>query len=142
LGVEADAELTSLDHSTFYPLSTPDTFGSRVRWQGSARARAGYAFDRVLVYVTGGIALADIRHSYNLTPPPGFASESESRVRAGWTLGGGVEYAVTRNWSARLEYRYTDYGRRTDAPAIFGGTFNQRHRETQQAVRAGVSYRF
>lgn len=141
-GMEADFELTNLRHTTIYPASAPDSFGSSIRWQGSVRARAGYAFDRLLLYVTGGVAFADIKHTYNLTPPPGFASESDSDLRTGWTLGAGAEYAFTNNWSARVEYRYTDFGRRTDAPAIFGGAFNNRHRETQQAVRAGVSYRF
>jgi outer membrane immunogenic protein len=57
-------------------------------------------------------------------------------------VGAGVEYAFTNRWSARLEYRYTDFGRWTDMPTLFASAFNEKHRETQQAVRAGVSYRF
>lgn len=142
IGLEADLELANLDHSTVYPLSAPDSFSSRTRWQGSVRGRLGYAIDRLLIYTTGGVAFADIKHTYNLTPPPAFASESLSNIRTGWTLGGGVEYAFTNSWSARVEYRYTDFGHYTDRPAVFSSTFLERHHETEHTGRVGVSYRF
>jgi outer membrane immunogenic protein len=152
VGLEGDMELANLRLRTVYPSSAPDAFSSHIGWQGSFRGRLGYAIDRLLIYATGGLAFADIRHSYDrfdLVPGPNAlytlgASESMSRVRTGWTLGGGLEYAFTNAWSANIEYRYTDFGRRTDVPAIFSvfNTFSEHHRETQQAVRTAVSYRF
>lgn len=140
LGVEGDFEGTSLSHTTVYPLSAPDSFSSNIRWQSSVRGRLGYAFDRVLVYGTGGVAFADIQHTYREATTP--ASQSFSDTRTGWTAGGGIEYALGGNWSTRVEYRYTDFGKKTDVPAVVFPRFIERHVETEHAVRVGVSYRF
>ena len=91
------------------------------------RARLGYAIDRLLIYSTGGLAIADIGRTCNVTPLSTFASEIIPNVRIGWNLGGGVEYAFASRWSAWLEYLYSDFG-----------CWN----ETQQAVRAGYTYHF
>jgi outer membrane immunogenic protein len=139
-GLEGDFEGTDLHHSTVYPLSAPDRFSSNIRWQSSVRGRLGYAFDRVLIYGTGGVAFADIRHRYYEATAP--ASQSFSDTRTGWTAGGGVEYALGGNWSTRVEYRYTDFGKKTDVPDVVFPRFVERHAETEHAVRVGVSYRF
>lgn len=99
------------------------------------RARVGVAFDRALIYATGGVAFASIRNEV-FAPP--FAS-STSTTRAGWTVGAGVEYAIDNNWSVRAEYRYTDYGR-FNVGFFPLGSANTRFKEN--AVRVGVSYRF
>lgn len=140
LGVEGDFEGTSLQHRTIYPLSSPDTFSSSIGWQSSVRGRLGYAFDRVLVYGTGGVAFADIRHSYYEATAR--ISQSFSDTRTGWTAGGGVEYALSGPWSMRVEYRYSDFGKQTDVPNVVFPRFVERHVETEHAVRAGVSYHF
>jgi outer membrane immunogenic protein len=111
------------------------TLSQRIPVDGSVRGRLGYAFDRVLLYATGGAAFAAIQDTY-LTAPGAFASQSRSRV--GWTVGGGLEYAVTNNWSIRAEYRYTDYGRYTDTP--FGVPVI--NHPTDHRVMAGFSYKF
>ena len=72
-------------------------------WNGATRGRIGYAFDRFLVYGAAGIAYADRE-----LRSPGFGKDNKTAV--GWTVGGGVEAAVTDNVVARAEYRYTDYG--------------------------------
>jgi outer membrane autotransporter protein len=41
---------------------------------------------------------------------PFFANGSVSSTRTGWTVGGGIDYAVTNNWSIFAEYRYTNFG--------------------------------
>ncbi|MEI9915769.1 MAG: outer membrane beta-barrel protein [Methylovirgula sp.] len=79
----------------------------RTQVDASIRGRIGVAFDRALIYGTGGAAFASIRHS--VTDFTGF-DESHTTGRVGWTAGGGVEYAIDNNWSVRVEYRYTDYG--------------------------------
>ena len=61
----------------------------------------------------------------------------------GYTVGGGVEYAISNNWSLRAEYRYTDYGSFTEnLAASQAGGLNVRHHETNNRVQAGFSYRF
>ena len=139
-GVEGDLEAARLRHRTVYPLSAPDTFSSETEWQGSLRGRLGFAIDRALVYATGGIAFADIRHTY--FEAIARASQSFSSTRTGWTVGAGIEYAFTPNWTARVEYRYADFGRKIDVPAAVFPGFIEEHEETQHAVRVGVSYKF
>jgi outer membrane immunogenic protein len=149
IGLEGSVDGTSLSRSVFEPVSG-FTFGTRSDVQGSIRGRAGIAFDRVLLYATGGVAFAGITDNYTdvtgvVTGSPG-ATSSFSKTRVGWTVGGGLEYAVTNNWSVRAEYRYSDFGRYTDFPfAAFvpaGGTLFVRHHLTENQVQAGFSYKF
>ena len=117
LGVEADLEGSSVS-------------GSGIR--GSVRGRAGVAFDRALIYATGGLAWGNFRYTSLAFWP---WTTTYSKTHTGWTVGAGVEYALTNNWSARLEYRYTDWGK------VNTGLWND-IRRTEHAVRAGVSYHF
>lgn len=68
---------------------------------GTVRARLGYAFDRTLIYITGGLAYGGL----NTNPLTG-----NSTSNAGWTIGGGVEYAFTNNWTFKVEGLYVDIG--------------------------------
>jgi outer membrane immunogenic protein len=76
---------------------------------GSARVRAGYAVDRFLPYLTGGIAYASYKASY-VQPDESTAPRSGKGSFLGWTLGGGLDYAVTENIVIGAEYRYTKFG--------------------------------
>ena len=126
---------------------TPVTVTSRVDVQGSIRARAGIAFDRALIYATGGAAFTGITNSFSaFAPGLGFISDSFSKTRAGWTVGGGIEYAVTNNWSVRAEYRFADFGHFTDFPfaAVLpaGVVVTSQHHLTENQVQVGFSYKF
>jgi len=68
----------------------------------------------------------------------GTGSWSGDKTAVGWTVGGGIEYAVTNNWSVRAEYRYTDYGH---IDSYFGNANYNKH-DTQNSVRVGFSYKF
>ena len=72
-------------------------------WLGTVRGRVGYAWDRVMPYVTGGLAVGDIEANQ-----AGFAGVHDTNV--GWTAGGGVEAALAGNWTAKLEYLHVDLG--------------------------------
>ena len=91
--------------------------------QGSVRARAGYALRPHAVLWDGAASpLAQFGSNFqvygnDLTLAPFYAADQRSSTRAGWTLGGGVEYAVNPHWSVRGEYRYTDFGHMGDFPA-------------------------
>ena len=113
------------------------TYGTQLPVQGSIRARAGVALDRALIYVTGGGAFASFTNTYSSF----LGYNSIGKSLAGWTPGAGLEFAVTNNWSIRAEYRYADYGSFTDYPfaAIPGGAVL--HHETENAIRAGFSYK-
>jgi outer membrane immunogenic protein len=119
--------------------------------QGSIRLRLGYALDRVLLYATGGAAFTGINNTYFaggalIAGFPGAFQEEISRTRSGWTVGGGIEYAITNNWSIRAEYRYSDFGRYEDYPFAIGvplgGTLFVEHHLTENQVQLGVSYKF
>jgi outer membrane immunogenic protein len=133
LGVEGDVNWANLSGSRTTPgcpagCTTSDT------WLGTVRGRVGYAFDRVLPYVTGGLAVGDIRAA-----TPGFPGGSTTN--AGWTLGGGVEISLPGNWSAKAEYLHVDLGS-FNCGAACGGVPNENVSMHDDVVRAGVNYRF
>jgi outer membrane immunogenic protein len=137
-GLEGDVSGLTVSQSKYVGLGYNDNIKSNI--QGSIRLRAGYAIDRILLYATGGAAFAGIKTSY--TSPFGY--DSISRTRTGWTVGGGVEYAVTNNWTIRAEYRYSDFGAFNDylinsSPIL--GTYG-RHHLTQNQVEVGFNYKF
>jgi len=149
IGFEGSADGTSLSGSTglFTPLGSI-TATSRETVQGSVRVRAGIAWDRVLIYATGGAAFTGIKNDYTAFVAPLFFADTDvSKTRGGWTVGGGLEYALTDNWSVRAEYRYSDFGKYTDFP--FGGVsalpaafeVTSGHHLTENQVQAGVSYK-
>jgi outer membrane immunogenic protein len=148
-GLEGTVDGTSLKGTTnlFTPLGTV-TAKSREDVQGSIRARAGIAWDRFLVYATGGAAFTGIDNDYTASVPPTFLYSRVTKTRSGWTVGGGLEYAVTNNWSLQAEYRYSDFGHYTDfpfaglsvAPVAFQATSG--HHLTENQVQAGFSYKF
>lgn len=136
IGLEGDIE--GADVTGGYRLANGNGTDFSVRWQGSIRGRAGVAFDRVLLYVTGGAAFADLRYTY-FTP---LVRESFTNGVTGWTAGVGVEYALNQNWSVRGEYRFTDYGSVTNNSLVAFPGFTYRHDPEFHQARVGVSYRF
>lgn len=137
-GIEGDLEWVGVkDSVTNAALGL--THRTKLDWQGSVRGRLGVAFDRVMVYATGGVAFADIKRNL-YTFPGGVNLLSNSDTRAGWTIGGGIEYAVTNNVTMRGEYRYTDYGRNTASDAGLGIADNSKYHS--HTIRAGLSYKF
>lgn len=134
-GVEGDVD--GSNYRANYGLGALSTT-TRDDIQGSVRGRLGIAVDRALFYATGGAAFGGLTTNY-FGP---FGTDSFNHTRVGWTVGGGVEYAFTNNWSARVEYRYTDYGTFTDNLAASFPGVNVRRRETDNRVMAGVSYHF
>ena len=150
VGLEGSVDGTSLSKSVFLAggpgFLDPDhpdlAVGSRAEVQGSIRARLGFAFDRVLLYATGGAAFAGVKNDYALSRTISL-SEGISKTRSGWTVGGGLAYAVTNNWSIRAEYRYSDFGSYNDYPfATLASVPVARHHLTENQVQAGFSYKF
>jgi outer membrane immunogenic protein len=74
--------------------------------------RIGYAWGRFLPYVTGGLAVGDLDWSQSLRDlaDPAHLGDSTSETKAGWMVGGGVQYALTDHWSARVQYQFVDLG--------------------------------
>lgn len=141
LGLEGDANWTNINSTARTLVGGPPASAvvstANVSWMGTLRARAGYSVDRALLFVTGGYAGASLEHKYNdLTLAVG---GSDSSWRNGWAAGAGIEYAFSRNISAKTEYLYTSFG----AQDLFtGAPYVSRSELSISMVRAGVNYRF
>ncbi len=147
-GFEADIEGTGINGG--FGRISPTTGStnlaeSDITVQGSLRARLGFAFDRALIYATGGLAFANFETDYAFldTTTGGTDTASFEDTEWGWTLGAGVEYAFTNNLTARLEYRYSQFDDlRHDLARVFtDGVANDVETEFH-TIRAGVSYKF
>jgi outer membrane immunogenic protein len=151
VGLEGDVDGSSLKKTVYGDpfidsfISVPTTISGNLGVQGSIRGRVGYAWDRVLLYATGGVAFGGFNGSIS-TP---FGYDSTSTTRVGWTAGAGLEYAVTNNWSIRAEYRYTQFGHSTvyatnsyvlPGLAAVGAFGNRTINENR--VQVGFSYKF
>jgi outer membrane immunogenic protein len=132
LGLEGDIDWSDVSGTS----NVPGCPGCAVKnnWLGTARGRVGYAFGTFLPYVTGGLAVGDV----NATAP-GFAGQSSTQ--AGWAAGGGVEYALSRAWSAKVEYLRTDLGS-FNCGMNCGATTTDNVNFKENLVRGGINLRF
>jgi outer membrane immunogenic protein len=117
------------------------------RWLATVRGRLGYAASNWMPYITGGLAIGDVRARIDSDPLlPVFGGDSD--IRAGWTLGAGVEVALSQAWSVKAEYLYVDLGSFScQTQAIAGGpgcsgVTNTDVEFRTHLVRAGINYRF
>jgi outer membrane immunogenic protein len=131
--------------------------------QGSVRGRIGFAWDRALIYATGGVAFGGFNTNYAFAGNTSgihaidgghsfYASNSYSNTRVGWTVGGGIDYAISNYWSVFAEYRYTDWGSISapglaaagflSAPALTSAALNVNRTLNQNQVQVGFSYKF
>ncbi|NVO17387.1 MAG: carbohydrate porin [Rhodoplanes sp.] len=111
LGVEVDATFPNFLEDGFAANRTNaqgTQFIEQVDYIATVRGRVGYAFDRWMLYGTGGFLVSQAR----LTENPGVAAPVDklTPTRTGWAAGIGAEFAVTKDWSARLEYLYDHIG--------------------------------
>ena len=146
VGVEADFQGVAGGSRATYAIGTVPFYdvAPSLDWFGTVRGRIGYAFERLLVYGTGGFAYGGgklptlLTTSYPYTLP--------DTTRTGYAVGGGVEYAFTRNISVKLEGLYVDLERRTATTyydALSGGYYGTTGRDSGfGVVRAGLNYRF
>jgi outer membrane immunogenic protein len=132
-GVEGDIDWASIS-GTSSNAACPFGCKTSDSWLSTVRGRIGYAADRFMPFVTGGAAFGDIRAS-----TPGFATQSTTN--AGWTLGGGIEGAITQNWTAKVEYLYVDLGNFNCGLNCGVGVTNNVSFKSN-ILRAGLNYKF
>lgn len=130
-------------------LINPRTFAEsdRLEWLATVRGRLGYATHNLLLYATGGVAFGRHEFSQSLTAITfnNFGSTSDTKI--GWTIGGGLEHALGRNWTAKIEYLYVDLGSvsvfsDSDPQPGFGFTTETASKLTLHTIRAGLNYKF
>ena len=141
IGLEADFSGSSLN--TSFVSSDGLGLSSKLNSLGTVRGRVGYAFDRALLYATGGFAYGHVENSAFDSTDPSYNS-STSGWKTGWTVGGGLEYAFLNNWTARVEALYVDLGSTTGSTAISGGSVGCRYgfKNTYLLSRVGLNYKF
>ncbi|GLK57066.1 outer membrane immunogenic protein [Methylopila capsulata] len=159
-GVEADISYTDIDDTRRYaipfdrgPGIIRSSFKQELEFLGTVRGRLGYAFDRVLVYGTGGLAYGKVKTSARFLNNStgggtlGF-SDRESGVEVGYAVGGGVEYAVTDNITVKGEYLYYDLGdtklnvNRTALAPVGQSGYRSKFENDGHIARLGVNYKF
>jgi outer membrane immunogenic protein len=178
-GIEADIQGIASDRSSgnvFNNLQHPTAPGNflfaqisatnRLDYLGTVRGRFGYLVTpALLAYATGGLAYGGVESSATVNGglnPPSFITNnvwsgtgSSSSTRAGWAVGGGLEWKFLQNWSAKLEYLYYDLGSVNYslsplvviglgpvAPFLFVHTPIASTRFDGNIVRVGLNYKF
>jgi len=141
-GIETDFQLASINDSleATGPAPAVGTITGDLNWFGTVRGRVGVAFDRALVYATGGLAYGNYEVTFDPTGPA--AAVSDSQMLVGWTAGAGLEYGITDNISAKLEYLYVDLGADDYELGTGPGAFQTQGSANFHSVRLGVNYRF
>jgi outer membrane immunogenic protein len=117
------------------PGAVPASCRSASNWLGTFRARIGFAMDRVLLYATGGGAVANIKASLNTLP---WASSTE----LGWASGLGIEVAMTDNWTAKAEYLAVGFQQPSCGLANCFAAPPVSVKFYESMVRGGVNYKF
>jgi outer membrane immunogenic protein len=135
LGIETDIGFVSADEreSLGGPFHRSDLSAL-----ATVRGRVGAAFDRLLVFATGGAAFARLTHE---VVHPVFGPARRSGWTSGWTIGGGLEYALSNHWTVKAEYLYVDLGdetARTAGPTAYTFAFE----DSASIARAGINYKF
>jgi outer membrane immunogenic protein len=154
-GIEGDGSAVNKSGQGFelQPIPRPNTLWiseTQERWFVTARGRLGltnfwWFGDKTMVYVTGGGAWAKIDASEWLTTTPQTTGHQESNTRSGWTVGGGIEYALGYGWSVKSEFLYADFGTFqtfTSPPFNAANIFPRDVKVKDYVWRAGMNYKF
>jgi outer membrane immunogenic protein len=155
-GLEADFDGSGERGSSNFVSAVGTTMTShQENWFSTVRGRLGYAPDRWLFYVTGGVAFENLGHNTTFTPTGGanIPVGGETVTRTGYVVGGGVETALWGNWTGGVEYLYIDTGNFNTslpigaalatafgAPTITSVTDTQRFQNN--VIRAKLNLRF
>lgn len=130
MGIVGDISGTGIDGDTVIAGVAADT---EVNWLATVRGRFGYAYGPVLPYMTGGLAIANADAKLS-----GALSGSDSNTHLGWTIGAGLDWAISDRISAKVEYLYMDFERKS----YNLGAVTARGRGDLHTVKAGVSWHF
>jgi outer membrane immunogenic protein len=172
VGIEADfnwADVRNSASATYLPFpsanpaftisTATETVSTKMDWFSTIRARGGFAFDRWLVFGTGGLAIGHFRSDTSVVygsngTSPVFANASHigsaEKTRLGFAVGGGVEYAFDNNWSLKAEYLFLNFEKwsytspLTAPPGAVGAGYNwvTDVRSREHIARIGINYRF
>ncbi len=152
-GLESDIQASGQKGSSSASFVDPvfrDTIAvaadHKLDWFGTSRVRLGFLpVENILLYATGGVAYGQVKSSYAIADltTGGAAALDLKSIRAGWTVGAGIEGLLGGGWTAKLEYLYVDLGKNTTTAGVNDGTivsFDSKF--TDNIVRVGLNYKF
>jgi outer membrane immunogenic protein len=146
LGIEDDLSWTNKKGSASdqLPFNAFTISATNEKWIDTLRGRAGFAWERVFLFATGGGAVANI--GVNICNTALATCVSDSSNVWGWTFGVGIEWTAWDNWSFKAEYLHVDFGapQFINPPVVVPGIANivTRHDAvTDELFRVGVNYR-
>ncbi|GJE17447.1 outer membrane protein [Methylobacterium marchantiae] len=162
VGFEADAQYMDLETTRVNSVprvvlpSLTNTYRSDLQYLGTVRGRVGYAFDKVMVYGTGGFAYGGVEQSVSFqTGAPVTYAGSRSTMETGYAYGGGIEYALPTDSflnffrssavTLKAEYLRYDLGSRNLFVGSTGGPgvgYNATFKTEGAIARAGLNYKF
>ncbi|GEP11365.1 outer membrane protein [Methylobacterium gnaphalii] len=171
IGAAIDADWTDLRRTTFVngtpvgAIGTVNAYTQQLDWLATANGRIGYAFDRLLVYGTGGAAIGHVRYGHSLFVGGGLIADGgNGGNEVGYNFGGGIEYAIPTDsflsnlsvlklvginlggtTTLKAEYIHFDLGsKNVNVTDAFGAGLSatSRFRTEGNMVRAGFSYKF
>lgn len=129
-GIESDLSFSDVSGRTFNACGAGCT--STVDWLMTVRARLGLDMNGWMPYITAGLALGDTQSRIG-------GAGSRTELSVGWTVGGGVEVKLDRNWSVKAEYLYVDLG---DMSYTLVGNNLRADFDEIHIVRGGINYKF
>jgi outer membrane immunogenic protein len=142
VGVEGDLGYMGFHGSVVDPGTNSSTaVGVNNGLYGDVTGRAGFAFGPTLVYGKGGWAFFDGKDTFN-TASAAFTSMTSTGMFDGWTGGGGLEYAMSPEWTIKAEYLHFDFGSQAFNVQAAAGTFPFTEKLTADTVKVGINYRF
>jgi len=141
LGIEADISWTGINETFNFDCSPCSAVGSKLNYLGTVRGRFGYAWDRALIYATGGFAYGQVKNFATFDGSTAYTLAT-SKTQTGWTAGGGIEYAFTRNWTGRVEVLYVDLGSTTGVAPGNSSSCRFGFKNQYTVGRFGLNYKF
>lgn len=132
VGIEADFDGTTQSTTATAGIVTGT---DKIPWVGTVRGRLGAAFNRVLVYGTGGLGYGEFESTLTAA---GIGTVTASKTNTAWVAGAGVEYAFTDYISGRVEYLYLDTG---NIPLATIGAVSVTGRVQDNMVRGGINFK-
>lgn len=139
-GIEGAFDFSDVHGSTASPLFVGGGVSTRLNWVGTVTGRVGFTLGKALFYAKGGGAFGNVNFDVN---HPGVGVFTATDTSAGWTIGAGAEYALTKNLSVKAEYDYLDLGTHTFT-ATSPGTppITADAKITEHMIKLGADYKF
>lgn len=144
-GIEGDLNWVDSRTSAIINANTiPEAASTKLDWMSTLRGRVGWEFSHVLLYGTGGLAVAHFSDAWGYAPGGGH-DFTTNNVRVGWTGGGGLEYMLASHWTVRIEGLYADFGSKeltvvNPNSSFLSGTYSSSFRHSVSTVRGGLNW--